>query len=59
MSQETDTLEFYTTEQEHRTDPEYIAAVNAGIEEGLKQLREGKGIPHEEVWAALGVDVDE
>lgn len=50
------TLEELTTEQKQSTDPDYIAAVNASIEEGLSEIEAGKGIPADKVWDELNVE---
>lgn len=44
-----------TTEQKERTDPAYVAAVNAGLATALKEADSGNLIPAEKVWADLDV----
>lgn len=37
-------------EQKARTDPEYIAAVNNGIQAAIEDIDKGNSISHEDFW---------
>ena len=50
------TLEELTTEQPHRTDADYIAAVNRGLEKAQRQVRDGKTVPAAKVWQKYNLD---
>ena len=49
----TPTLEELTTEQRENESPEYIAAVDASLEEAAAEFDAGDGIPSAEFWKRL------
>ena len=51
------TLEELTTEQPHRTDADYIAAVNRGLKIAQRQVRDGKTVPAAKAWHKYSLDL--